>query len=215
MSTTDALGIIRYEEADGTGQSMSELLNDGLDSVSAAIAAGMIPRVAGVPNLASIPSPQTGMLAYVIAADTTYRYTAGVWKPWDSGWWTWTPTITNLTIGTGGTATGRARYVAGRVEHDLVIRLGTSPTMGALSLTLAVALANPSATTSRGFEGESYLMDEGVGVIPAVLLLNPAGTTILVRYWGTLNTTTPLGASAPFTWAAGDRVFVRFIADPL
>ncbi len=152
--------------------------------------------------------------ARVLQLDTmvTYRYDGSAWKAWDSDWITYTSTPSNLTVGSGGSISAKYRWIAGQVEHDIVVLLGSSPTVGVASLTTGVTLANPSATTSRFYQGESMLLEEGTGNTPAVLLVNTAGTLFLIRYWGTLNSSTPLGSTAPFTWGAGDRMLIKFTA---
>jgi hypothetical protein len=162
---------------------------------------------------AALPTYVDGTEVVQLDTTVTYRRVSGAWKAWSSEWISWSPTLTNLNFGSTGSFAGAYRYENGDVRHrGIGVFGGTGISVGAASMTTAVTLANPSPGTSRLFQGESYHMDESTGVVPAVLLVATTGASFLLRYWGALNATAALSSTAPFTWAAGDRIFIDFVA---
>jgi len=78
--------------------------------------------------------------------DTTdgieYLRTGGAWKAWNSGWITYTPTLTNITLGAGGTAAFAYQYANGDVKLKWLVTLGTGGTWNSPSFSVPVTMNN-------------------------------------------------------------------------
>jgi hypothetical protein len=167
-------------------------------------------------EMAAWTSALTGQKAIDRSTTVVYVWDGSAWKAWESDWISYSPTLSNLNVGSTGSTAARYRWLNGEVEHDIIVTLGgTGVSVGAASLTTAVTLYNPSSGTARGFTGDVFYMDEGTGVVPGTVIVPAAGTTMLLRYQSSSSgVTAALTSSAPFTWAAGDRMFIRFKARP-
>lgn len=71
-----------------------------------------------------------GDFGYQIDTKVKYCHVAGAWKEWESGWLTDTPTLANITLGTGSSTVYRKRFIGGVCEVDWYIKLGTGGTVG-------------------------------------------------------------------------------------
>jgi len=173
---------------------------------------------------AIVKSAQTGMAindtGYVVTENITYRYNGSVWDAWDSGWITSINAPTNLTVGTGGSATSvqRYKYISGKIYFDYTFVLGTT---GA-SVGVAPSLNLPIYLMMRSGGVESLGMETGViydlsaastvGYTKHLLLTS---NTVRISYntattWAITNIT----ATAPITFASGDVIAGAFWADP-
>ncbi len=156
---------------------------------------------------------QTGMIAgdegYQADVAITYRYNGSAWKEWESDWITWTPTFTNLTnAGAGNATTSKYRWIGGgEIQLELNITLGASPTVGAVTFTPPVTLANPSGI-ARVFMGDVTYIDEGSGSYTGCVAVATGGATVLLR---SMSVTTPVAISStsPFTFGATDKMLIR------
>ena len=123
-------------------------------------------------------------------------------------WTTYTPTLTNITIG-NGTVIGRYQSVGKTVNVFLSLTLGsTSSFTGGIAVSVPVA---PLYTNE--YKGLASLSDNGVGdypaffyasASPAVLYLVAANTS------GTYISGSPVNATTPFTWTTSDRFTLSF-----
>lgn len=128
-------------------------------------------------------------------------------------WATYTPTLTNVTIGTGGGAIAQGRYInAGKlVIYSIAIVLGTSgaSVSGGVSISLPVS---PLGTATNFPLGICTLWDNSAtATVHGVARWNPGTTAISLAY----NTgTTPVSSSGvsntlPWTWAASDAMYIQ------
>jgi len=82
--------------------------------------------------------------------DTTdkieYMRTGGGWKAWNSGWLAYTPTLTSITLGTGGTASFAYRYVNGDVHLKWLVVLGSGGTWNAPVFTTPTSMSSAHLT---------------------------------------------------------------------
>lgn len=136
--------------------------------------------------------------------DITYLYSGG-WKPWESNEFSFDPTWSGLTPGTGATNTGRYWYSSGKVKGRTETVLSSGFTIGATRLTPPVAIATPADSKVGG----GNFTDSGTGYNDAYLVRS--GSNIAVMY---LNTTTgrknDLTSVLPFAWASGDKIYLEF-----
>jgi len=172
---------------------------------------------------ATARAAQTGMSTgeYGYQSDTTitYRYSGSAWVAWNSPWFTRTPTLNNITLGTGGTSYFRARYVEGDIEEKLKVAFGTSGAAWTTSPNWTL-LAAPDplsyAAISQVGRGSAY---DASATIDYDITANwtGSGSTVNLYVRGTAATYLALGiitASAPFTPATNDTVTVRLAYTP-
>lgn len=117
---------------------------------------------------------------------------------------TFTPTLTNVTLGTGGTAVGAYRQKGKEVFFSILITLGTGG-----SLTGAPGISIPTATKIAAASGKSYQFTG---------LANHQGGSALAVIGVQLTTVTMvsftvagafLSGTVPFTWQSGDTYSVN------
>lgn len=127
--------------------------------------------------------------------------------PADIGnWETYTPTLTNLNVGsTGSIATARYAQIGDVVHVELFISLGgTGISVGDVRIQLPF---NPAFGTNSPAAGECLLVESGVGIHKGAL--NFASNALQVRRLnvsGSSVTIADLSSTTPFTWGAGDTI---------
>lgn len=214
LSSPDGNGLGRYAESTPIGSTFSAFLNLALVAVSK-----LFGRPQQFANLAA-QSAHTGMIVGDKArrADTTVtmRYSGSAWKEWESDWISFTPTLTNFTIGTGGVAANTAEYKW--VEGDLRIRgrafLGTSGSSVGSGVVIGLPVSLAAVPfTNIFYNSTGTLFDTSA----------PATSMAFIRANGTLTNSVNIlalvaGAPAsvtttvPWTWAAGDGIYYDFTA---
>jgi hypothetical protein len=156
-----------------------------------------------------------GEYGYQTDTQTTYRLTSTTTAvAWESPWITYTPTVANVAVGTGGSALSAAayRYVGGVVEVDIRLILGTSGQSVGSTPTLTLPITARALThTNMVFPGFGSIQDTSTSDLRVAFV--QATTTTVVRFAHI----TPSGigfavptATVPWTWAAGDSFQVRF-----
>lgn len=149
--------------------------------------------------------------------DTTITYlrVAGTWVPWLSPWITYTPTVTGITLGTGGTLVARHRYMHGKVEVSYIVTLGSAGfAVGTLpTITFPVTAIAP-AITNQGLAGRVTFWQSGAAnpTISGDHSYSGTSTTAfrLLAYPNTVGVPQPVTAAAPWTWAAGNMMAGEF-----
>jgi len=145
----------------------------------------------------------------------TYKYRSGSFVATDFGnWTTYTPTLTNLTLGTGGSSFCEWRDEGHWAHVRLRFTLGSSGfTVGTLpTATLPVAMSAPFSTNAR-LDNDATYFDTSATQTFAGDLSCIASSTTAVRFlaWpSSVGLAQPVTATAPFTWAAGDVLSVEF-----
>ena len=125
----------------------------------------------------------------------------------------YTPTLTNVAVGTGGNAETTGKYVkAGRlVVFRVKLVLGTSgaSVSGVIGISLPFTAAGPAAGYNETASFNGIFLDVGAALYPTLAIqetndrinlfpINAAGT------FATLGAAT--SSTVPFTWAAGDQI---------
>jgi hypothetical protein len=150
--------------------------------------------------------------------DTTdlivYRYTGGAWVPWWSQWKTFTPTLTGITLGTGGTVAAKYRYDFGYVIQDVLITLGSAgAAVGTLPTVTLPVNAAPVAVPLLQYEGTViYYQNSGGGDYNGQVGA-PSGDNTKVRLLAWPNSSglvQAVTAAAPFAWSNNDKMWLRF-----
>jgi len=165
---------------------------------------------------AAARTAQTGMVAgdkgYQIDTAVTYRYNGSAWKAWESDWITYTPTLTNFAIGTGGSAANSCayRYEQGTVRVSFKFQFGTSgfSVSGDPIFTLPLNSAALAHTYVKR-QGQAELWDSSGASISreAVIYQNAANLDKVMLYGlgtATSGTVYNISSTLPFTWAAAD-----------
>lgn len=121
----------------------------------------------------------------------------------------YTPTLTNVTIGTGGTVTGTYRRSGGTLDLKIVLTLGTSGVLtGQVQLSTPVALG----VNMRNFIHCNY-HDTGVSDIEGACDGTAAAQTTVVPLvylaTGTYLAFDNVNATKPFTWGSTDILNVQ------
>jgi hypothetical protein len=151
LTTPDNLVIWTVSDPDALSTASAAMQN----SVQAALTSNSNARQIKSYKWANITArnAQAGMtegdIGYQMDTKTVYLYFTA-WKPWNSEWITYAPTVAGITLGTGGTAYYAYKYSAGLVKVKWKIVLGTSGTWSVPSFTLPF----PVETASTGQFGK-------------------------------------------------------------
>lgn len=161
---------------------------------------------------------RVGDFGYQVDTTVTYRYSGSTWVAWSSPAISYTPTLTNFTIGTGGSASNTAnyRYVNGRilVIHRAILGSSGFSVGTQVSMTLPVAAAAFSSQY-KWLEGIGSAYDVSAAGISNALnhRFNAFSTTSVIILQNPYIPTN-ISATSPFTWAAGDVMEGSFWYDP-
>jgi hypothetical protein len=154
-------------------------------------------------------SPNEGMTIYETDTDLTLQYTGTAWRRvLNLGQWqTYTPTLTNFTLGNGTIAT--RFFVSGRLCVVLFeITFGSTTAVGSPKPAISLPIAN------SGFYATSNatLFDVSAGTTYAAHLVQDTALGVVIsRTTATNGNLSEITSTAPFTWAAGDLIAGRYI----
>lgn len=165
---------------------------------------------------------QTGMRAgdtgYREDIGVTYRYDGSAWKVFGtSDWQTWSPTLTGITLGTGGTSVALYRYVGDNVEVRFAFKLGTGGTLGTDPRFTLPQLAEAVIAPYTTYNGNGSMFDNSAGqVYPTFVVSYNTSQSIVTMYALAPATSgyTNITATVPFTWAINDTIGVNFTYRP-
>ncbi len=134
----------------------------------------------------------------LLAADfDAYENLTGAWS-------TWTPTLTNITLG-AGTVTARYRRVGQTVDFHFKFVLGAGSAVGTSPEFTPPATPHASYVNFRDIMSYSVtLIDNTTNAFPACLQMT--GASFRFRYFDTAAALaiTNVSATAPFTWSAAN-----------
>lgn len=160
-------------------------------------------------------SPSEGMTIYETDTDTLLTYSGTAWEntatvgAWDS----YTPTVTNWTIG-NGTMVARWAKFGRTVVAEIRVTFGST---SSYSGTPVFTLPTPRIAVTEAFSPVGYAMarDASTGnpVGGATRMYNTASTIHptwieTASAWGYLQSCTP---TYPFTWTSGDEMTMQAI----
>jgi hypothetical protein len=148
----------------------------------------------------AISSPVDGMLAAITGTDALSYYDGAAWNqigPF-TAWTTYTPTLTNATLG-NGTLTGAYMRIGRTIIWGATFTLGSTSavsTAPAFALPATVGSSIPQHHfTAKLYDTSTATTYHGVGVCAA------AGTNASLYTHNQVNVT----STVPFTWATGDQ----------
>ena len=134
-----------------------------------------------------------------------------------AAWTSWTPTLTNIAIGTGGSAANVGKYfrVGKLVVCRLSIILGTAgaSVSGSVSFSLPVTRAANAGSAGGTAQGMARLFDTSAGTTYEASVCNLTTTTSVVIAWDASAAAVKqlvLSSTVPFTWAASDEINCQF-----
>lgn len=162
---------------------------------------------------ADLPTPNEGMVCYLTASDHFQVYNGSAWVSFDITWNAWTPTLTNLTQGSGATLSAFYARIGKTVVAQVYATMGTTPTVGGqFSISLPVDIANSNRSVSIG---SCVMRDAGGGVsyLGSVLATGSAPSVARMQTIGTAGATATLSsqtATNPFTWATTAGSYFQF-----
>lgn len=141
----------------------------------------------------------------------TYKRVAGAWVLWTVPWTDYTPVVSGLSIGGGGTIRhSKFQVTNGICEVRIAWVLGTSPTVGDINIVNPVTVASWMSDLQP--EGQALYYDAsngGNGRIVGTLYKTSSGLRMLWNSTGGGTTQAlPLSATAPFTWTVSDEIHV-------
>lgn len=129
-----------------------------------------------------------------------------------NAWATWSPTLTNITLG-NGTLNARHRKVGKTVEYLFAFTMGSTSAMGTgPTFTLPVAPHSSLSTTFTPLGG-GFVIDAGTTQALASVRFN-SGSTVDVIIWGSAGTNADpkqITATVPMTWTTNDLLVVSGI----
>ena len=147
--------------------------------------------------------------ARAIISGVTYRYSGSAWVAWSSGWITYTPTLTNITLGTGSSVVGKYQYVKGDIDRSVEIVLGTGGSVGTdPTVTFPVLPATPNPT-NRPYAGTILFQDASTLAVVSGTAIFLSPVLRLLYFSGSPSSGTGITSTAPFTWAVGDFIMIR------
>lgn len=97
-------------------------------------------------ELNDYPYKRAGLLGYAADTDTEYRYVGTGWKVISSGWKSWTPTYTAITIGSGAV---NAKYQQQGQLVEFIYELDFAPDTGSPGPVIAISLPVPPADPTK------------------------------------------------------------------
>lgn len=115
---------------------------------------------------------------------------------------TWSPTLTNITLGSGSTTTARYRRIGKTLDYHLKIVLGTGGALGT-NPRFTLPYAPHSSYVANDPLGKGFLLDPGVNGYTISVRLQSGSTCELV-YLATNDVHTAVTATLPFTSGVGD-----------
>lgn len=122
-------------------------------------------------------------------------------------WTSYTPTLTNLTVGTGGTNVAKYLAIGTLVHFYGVITLGTGFSIGDARIGLPGTAASNSAINMNAYAhdvGTNYYILYADQSSPSFTTSVRIGAVVASGSYGSFGL---LSSTVPFTWVAGDQIF--------
>ena len=161
----------------------------------------------------AITSPSEGMVTYQEQADHLTVYNGTDWIPFDIAWTTYTPTLSNVTLGSGYILSAAYTTIAKTVIVQFYFALGaTSAITGDVSFSLPI---NHASSNRSGQAGTCVIVDSSPATrYPGTVLLSGTPGYAFLRVGnasGTYLTQVALTSAIPMTWATADSMSATVI----
>lgn len=158
----------------------------------------------------AITSPVEGQFSYINANDIVTYYDGSAWQNllFSTAWVAYTPTLTNITLGSGGTSAFYYQVVGKQVNVRGRITLGTG---GALTGVATFTLPVNGVLSDQFWQSGCILNDSGTTFYQGVVRVGTSTATVLAtNASGTYTTAVNTSATIPFTWGSADVINVGF-----
>ena len=162
----------------------------------------------------AIPSPTEGMLTYQESNDHLTLYNGTDWIPFDTTWTTYTPTINNVTLGSGSTTSAAYAQIGKTVVVQFYFALGSTTTInGDINFSLPI---NQASSNRSGQAGTCVVLDSSAGTrYPGTVLLSGTPGNAFIRVGnaaGTYLTQVACSSSVPIAvWAISDSIAATIV----
>lgn len=164
----------------------------------------------------SILTPAQGLTVYRKDTKAIERYNGSSWDAFDTIWQSYTPTLTNFTIG-NGTLTCKYFRQGKKITVRFFVRFGSTTGMGTdPTVSLPVTAEALVATANIMQEGHFSAFDSSANSYYYGSFAASSTTTKTLRIWatnGTFASPQVMGAATPMTWAVNDEIAGEFIYD--
>lgn len=158
----------------------------------------------------AIPSPVEGQICFIELNDIVTYYNGTAWQNFlfPAPWIAYTPTLSNITLGSGGTSAFYYQVVGKQVNVRGRITLGTSGALtGAATFTLPVTCI----LSNQFWQSGASLLDSGTNYFQGVVQCGTTAASLYaVNASGTYSVLTATSATVPFTWTINDQINVGF-----
>jgi len=178
------------------------------DSTAASHTSGASVRMDTTAGMFEVLQNGTGLGA---ASITNAKLATGAGEA-GGAWTTYSPTITNFTLGNGAITTARYTQVGKTVKVSILVTLGSTSAMGTQpTITLPVTATNTYVADRHNF-GVANLTDATTADIMGII--GYKSTTTVVLYAAQANSVyvqrINIDVSTPFTWTTNDRFSLEF-----
>ena len=119
-------------------------------------------------------------------------------------WKSWTPTTTNLTVGTGGSINAKYIQLGKTVHFRIRVTLGSSAFSVGSTPTMTLPVNHNAIYSYNVISGARYEDVNGSWIVGLTIINDNKVTPMLFA-----STWTGVTATAPFTWAAGDMMHLQ------
>lgn len=146
-----------------------------------------------------------GLSAGQVLTASTMNSIGAAWETWTP---TWSSSGTAPAIG-NGTISGRYGRIQRLVFGQIAVTMGSTTTFGTGTWYFLLPLTNVTNVNAYAVLGHGYMQDASAATVYS--LIGDRGNTsdkIHMRYPG--GSFGDVTATAPFTWASGDTLFVNF-----
>lgn len=128
-----------------------------------------------------------------------------------NAWAAYTPTLTNITLGTGGTVTGEWIMGVGEVLMRVVITLGSSGFAVSAGAKFSTPVTIAAAVVTEVVEGELSIRDVSgnITTIGKLQQLTADTDKLTLAYFGASNVLSQVTSAVPITMQAGDVLVAR------
>lgn len=159
-----------------------------------------------------------GDLAYQLDTGIIYKYSGSAWIAWQSEYANYTPSSTSgWTAGTGGSSSFIWKYINGEVQIELILTVGTSPTIGTPTFQLPTSINSSYPQYSFLGTGHASSNNAGANVSPVTVLRNVATSQMSIFATNVASTYPALAGmstTAPVTFVSGGYIMARLSYRP-
>lgn len=145
-------------------------------------------------------TPRTWVTGEVVTAAEMNAEVRDALTGIQAAWTSYTPTLTNITLGTGGTVVAAWRQIGKTIEYRIVISLGTG---GAFTGTAQATLPIAPVTAGRILQHANATTATPTDFVIFTMITGGSATVSWRALPATAgNAVATVNATVPFTWAA-------------